>query len=183
MIKLKELIMETKRKQYGCVMACIDGGIKSEILKFNKSIIENEIIYDNKEKEFGRETDPHITIKFGLTKNYTRKDMETFLKDVSPFTINIDGVSVFENDDFDVVKMDVSGDELKKLNKKFSKLPNEDEHPDYHPHCTLAYVTHGEGDKFNGKSKKFLNIEISRIVYSCSDGKSYYNLKYSYPKS
>ena len=175
--------MEGTRKKYGCIMACIDGSNKSDILKFNKSLIPDKMVYNNKEKEFGREMDSHVTIKFGLTKHYTREEMKTFLEGVSPFIIDLGGVSIFENDDFDVVKMDVVGDELKKLNTKFSKLPNEDEHPNYHPHCTLAYVKRGEGKQFNDKSKKFLNIEVNRIVYSDSVGKSYYNLKPSNKKS
>lgn len=183
MIKLKDLIMETKRQEYGCVMACIEGDQKSKILAFNKSIIGDEVIYDNKDKEFGREIDPHVTIKFGLTKHYTREEMEKFLEDVSPFIIDAKGINVFENDDFDVVKMDINGDELKRLNKKFSKLPNEDEHPDYHPHCTLAYVNPGEGKKFTDKLKKFLDIEVGRIVYSDCGNKSYYSLKNPNKKS
>jgi 2'-5' RNA ligase len=179
MIKLRDLILENKPREYGCVMACIDGNQKSKILEFNKSIIGDEVIYDNKDKEFGRETDPHVTIKFGLTKHYTREEMKEFLENVSPFIINAEGVSVFENDDFDVVKMDINGEELKRLNEKFSKLPNEDEHPDYHPHCTLAYVNPGEGKQFIDKSKKFLDIEVSRIVYSDCGKKSYYDLKNS----
>lgn len=180
MIKLKSLIDEGVKYEYGCVMACIDGDYKSKILQFNNSIISDEIIYDNEEKEFGREKDPHVTIKFGLTESYTKEEMEEMLKDVSPFIIKIKGLSIFESDDFDVVKLDVSGEKLTELNKKFSKLPNEDEHPEYHPHCTMAYVKSGEGKKFDKRqSNKFSDITIGRIVYSDMGSKTYYTLKNS----
>ena len=177
MIKLMSIIKEIKKFPYGCIMAYIGGDDKDKILSFNKKLIDDDIIYNNKQKEFGREIEPHVTIKFGLTKAYTRDEIGNMLDNIIPFKIKLKKISVFENDDFDVVKLDADGEELRQLNKKFSKLPNEDEHPEYHPHCTLAYVNPGEGKKFEDKGNEISNIIINKIVYSRDGEKYHYELK------
>lgn len=177
MIKLKELLTEGKKKEYGCVMAYIDGEAKDKLNAFNKSLIPDDVIYDNKAHEFGREMNSHVTIKFGLTKAYSHEEMQEMLKDVKPFKVHFKKISLFENPEFDVVKFDIESEDLKKLNKQFSKLPNEDEHPTYHAHSTLAYVKPGEGKKFIKKSKKMASVEIKRIVYSYKGKKESFTLK------
>lgn len=176
MIKLKELITEGKKKEYGCVMAYIDGPSKEKLNTFNKKTISDDVLHDNKAHDFGRELEPHVTIKFGLTKAYSREEMQEMLKDVKPFKVKFKKITLFENPEFDVVKFDIDSDELKKLNKQFSKLPNEDEHPNYHAHSTLAYVKKGEGKTFTKQSKKMAAVEIKRIVYSYKGKKLSFDL-------
>lgn len=175
MIMLKDLLTEAKYP-YGCIMASIDGASQDKILELNKKLIPDDIIYDNNKHEFGRELNPHVTIKLGFTEQYSREEIKNFLKDIPPFSIKFNGISIFKNDKFDVVKLDVESDILNKLNKQFSKLPNKDEHPNYHPHCTLAYVNPEEGKQFISGNKKISDATIHKIVYSHSGKKSYYNL-------
>lgn len=173
MIKLK-LLLEG-RYEYGCLMAIIDDEYARKILDFNYKLIPDKFIYKDG-KDYGREHHPHITIKYGFTKSYTEEQMKRMLKDIEPFHIRVTGISLFENDKFDVVKFDVKSKELDKLNNKFSKLPNEDEHPEYHPHITLAYVKKGSGKKFIKHKKTFSNIPVKFIQYSDKGEKSFYNL-------
>ena len=175
MIKLKDLIMEAKYP-YGCIMASIEGVSRDQILKLNHDLIPDGIIYDNNKHEFGRETDTHVTIKFGFTEHYTIEEMRDLLKDITSFVIKFGEISIFKNDKFDVVKIDVESNTLNRLNKQFSKLPNEDEHPNYHAHCTLAYVDPGRGSDFVNKNKKISDATIRKIVYSDRGKKSYYKL-------
>jgi 2'-5' RNA ligase len=173
MIKLK-LLLEG-RYDYGCVMAIVDEEFARKILDFNYDLIDEDSLY-KKGKDFGREQHCHVTVKYGLTKSYSETQIKRMLKDVSPFKLKITGLSLFENEDFDVVKFDVKCKELEKLNEKLSKLPNEDSYPDYHPHLTLAYVKKGLGKKFVKKNKTFSNVPINYIQYSDAGDKSYYNL-------
>ena len=178
MIKLKDLICEVKNVvyPYGCIMAYINNEDKQKILKFNKELIDNDIIYNNKKKEFGRELEPHVTIKYGLTETYTWEEMNIMVGDISPFTIILEKTSIFQNEEYDVIKINADGKELKQLNKKFCKLPNEDKYLEYHPHCTLAYVKKGEGTKFKNKGEE-MSCLINEIVYSDNGKKYYYKLK------
>jgi len=59
-------------------------------------------------------------------------------------------MSVFENDKYDVLKVDVTGESLHDLNGKLSELPNEQTFPEYKPHLTIAYLKKGEGAKYAG---------------------------------
>lgn len=173
MIKLK-LLLEGKY-EYGCVMAYVDEDMAKKILEFNLKTIDDKILYKEGD-EYGREFHPHVTIKYGLTKSYSKEKMEEMLKSVYKFNVKIKGMSVFENEKFDVVKLDIESDMLEKLNKKFSKLPNEDEHPEYHPHLTLAYVKKGEGEKFVKDIDKFDKVPIAAIVYSDKGEKLHFDL-------
>ena len=66
---------------------------------------------------------------------------------------------------------------MHKLNKKFREFPYTNKYPDYHPHCTIAYVKPNMSDKYIKKLNelKGIDMKISKIVYSKSDGtkKSY----------
>jgi len=173
MIKLK-LLLEG-RYEYGCIMAIIDDEYIRKILDFNYNLIPDKSLYISG-REYGREQNPHVTIKYGLTKSYSEEQMKRMLSKVKPFKIQVVGLSTFENDKFDVVKFDVKSPALDKLNAQFSKLPNEDKYPEYHPHITLAYCLPGLGKKFIKKQKTFSNIPINFIKYSDKGEKTLYNL-------
>jgi len=173
MIKLK-LLLEGKY-DYGCLMAKIDDDTAREIIELNYSLIDNKYVY-KEGKEYGRSTNVHTTVKYGLTKSYSEKKMREMLRSVKPFRIKIDGISLFENEKFDVVKLDVSGKELHELHDQFSKLPNKDEYDEYHPHITLAYVKSGTGKKFIDKKKSFPSIKINTLEYSDRGDKTFYYL-------
>lgn len=168
--------MEAMHYSYGCIMAMIEGTAKDKIVKLSRELISDDIIYDNKTKEYGREIESHITIKYGLTKVYGKKEVEAFLLGIKPFKVKICGIGIFENEDFDVVKLNVSSKELDELNEKFCNLPNEDKYKIYHPHSTLAYVKPGEGKKLKKSWKGLTSITIDKICYSNKGKKIYFEL-------
>lgn len=178
MFKLKPLLTEGTYK-YGCVMGYLPSNTAHAIVNFNKTLIPDEVLYfDPTGKEtFGRELEPHITIKFGLTKTYTKEEMQQLLSGIDPFYIKIQKIDLFQNPLFDVVKFNVEGDpELYKFRDVLDKLPNADEHKEYHPHMTLAYVQPGQGPRYVRKSNMFAKVLISTIVYSHPAGKYLYTL-------
>lgn len=175
MISLMKLI--ENRYDYGCVMANIDEKSTHKILDFNYKTISEDILYTEKDDEsYGREKQPHITIKYGLVKSYTEEQIKKLLHHVTPFDIQIKGIGIFENEKFDVVKFDVDSPELRKLNEIFNNLPNHDEHPTYNPHMTLAYVKKGMGSRFVKTPGKLAKVPVHTIVYSDRGKKSYINL-------
>lgn len=174
MISLKNLITEGQH-DYGCVMARVDEDISTKILDFNCNLIGEDVLFVEGD-EYGRENTPHVTIKFGLTESYSQEQMQEMLREVTPIVMEIRGISIFECDKFDVVKFDIDGSDLRKLNEFFSKLPNEDSHPVYHPHMTLAYVQKGNGKNFVRSPRRFANVTSRMIEYSDKGMKSYYVL-------
>jgi 2'-5' RNA ligase len=161
--------------EYGCIMALVDEEDSKKIIQFNKSIIPDEILYVEEGQEYGRETEPHVTVKFGFTKNYSKGGVGKLISNIDPFIIKITKIDIFSNEKFDVVKFNVESDFLRKLNTLVSKLPNEDKHPTYNPHLTLAYVRTGMGKRFI-KTINPIELTITRMKYSNPVGKYYYDL-------
>lgn len=178
MIRLKNILTEIKY-DYGCVMAQIPSYAASRFIDFGKKIITDDMLYfdSNELDDYGREKEPHVTIKFGLTKSYTREQMGLYLKGTRPFFITIGGIDIFENPKFDVIKLNVEGEDLFKLRKVFDTLPNTDDYKIYHPHMTLAYVKAGLGKKFKGKTiQSSSKILINVIKYSDRGNPIYFTL-------
>ena len=161
--------------EYGCIMGIIDADSSKVLLEIGKKLIPDDALFHEEGQEYGREFECHITAKFGLTDHYSKEDMGKVMSRIKPFTAVLEKIDLFFNPKFDVVKYNVVSEELTRLNKLFSKLPNKDEYPIYHPHLTIAYVNSGEGKKF---LKRFTPIEvkISQMKYSNPIGKYYYDL-------
>jgi len=101
--------------------------------------------------ENGREHEQHVTVKYGLLADKTPMLLRQLGKEFAPFPVYIGKVSLFRNERFDVVKLDVESPWLRKLNARISaELPNEDSHPEYHPHITVAYVKPGTANHLEG---------------------------------
>ena len=178
MIRLKPLISEVKY-DYGCVMAYPAPELSAQMIAFGKNIITDDMLYldPNEPDDYGRERDPHITIKFGLTESYPPSKIGEYIQGTKPFFVRITGMDIFSNPKFDVIKMNIEGEELTRLRQIFDQVPNVDEHKIYHPHMTLAYVQPGMGKPFQNRSVgKFARVPITRIVYSDRGKKSSYTL-------
>lgn len=93
--------------------------------------------------EKGLETDHHATIKWGLyPQNY--QDVLPLIKDLKPFSVVITGISVFDNPDACVLKLDLESSKLRELHLLFkNSLPNIETHPEYKPHITICYLKAG----------------------------------------
>lgn len=147
----------------------------NKIRAFAKNIPDSEIYTVPDDPSYGREDEPHITVKYGLKTN-TPKDIVPIIKGHPPITAKMGKVSIFENDKYDVVKVEVDSPELRALNKKIEQkaeisLPK-GETFDYLPHATIAYVQPGQGKKYVG-DKSFAGKEITfdSLTVSTRDGK------------
>jgi 2'-5' RNA ligase len=115
--------------------------------------IPEKDVYVDGDNAKGREDESHVTVKYGLVDAKPSRELLGILKNTKPFDIELGPISLFRNDNFDVVKMEVISPELRALNSKICKAcPNEDKHPEYNPHVTIAYVKPGAGDRFEGQS-------------------------------
>jgi 2'-5' RNA ligase len=161
--------------EYGCVMAIVNEETSNKIIEIGKKLIPDDILYFEEGQDYGREREPHVTIKFGLTENYGKDKMGEIFTKVDPFKITLVAIDIFSNPKFDVIKFNVESDVLKKLNALFNRLPNEDEYPIYQPHMTLAYVKHGKGRRFK-KQINPIQLSVDRMKYSNPITKYYYDL-------
>jgi 2'-5' RNA ligase len=165
--KFKEYINENSSYDYGCVMLYFN----FKEIKNIHSIIEKDDIYiEPYDQSYGLEDEPHCTLLYGLHKNVKLEEVKKIVNNFKFEECIIKNVSLFEND-YDVLKFDVEGKNLKECNEKLKKLPHTSDYQ-YHPHLTIAYIKKGKGKKYINmlKDKKY-KIDPLYIIYSYSNGK------------
>lgn len=175
--KYLEFMSEFREKpgslyKYGCVM------LELNITNWDEMInkIDPDDLYHPEDPSKGAETNPHVTIFFGLNKEVTLEQVKKVFEDYhEDLHVEIDGIGIFEKPDFDVVKMNVVPDgALQHLHDALGKLPNSDEYPTYIPHITLAYVKKGAGKKYINPDYKYTVKNIGKIKYSTPGGEKIY---------
>lgn len=171
MIKLKKLLKEVESGpyEYGCVMLYLD----FDETQLTSAISDGDV-YDDESGKYGKETEPHVTLLYGLHSNVTPQIIQQILDKIHFGDITLNNISLFENDEYDVLKFDANGKGLVEANSIFNKLPNSNEYPNYHPHMTLAYLKKGKGRFYQDKfiNLKFISTPIF-AVYSIPSGKKF----------
>ena len=138
-------------------------GVTKKILDFGREIPNEELSED------GRETQPHITLKYGLkTDDYSL--VRECLDGKKGGTAHLGVSSVFENEEFDVVKVSCAGSALHRIHKALNQLPHEDSYMIYKPHVTIAYVKKGFGKKYAGEFLIDMDFEFDTVWYKKPEG-------------
>ena len=155
--------------EYGCAMLYFNNPQLEEI---HSQINPEDIYTEQDDNSYGLEGEPHTTLLYGLHPEVSDEEVFSRIRSEEfPSTITLKNVSLFENDNYDVLKFDVEHPILNKVNKKLTELPYTTDYPDYHPHSTIAYIKKGKGKgyvkKFNGVS---LSVVPEQVVYSKTDG-------------
>ena len=124
--------------------------------------------------EGGRETDIHVTVFYGLhtESSFTVKAV---LMDQPPVMLEFLGISLFpanDKHDYDVLKIDIKSDDLGRLHTLLKELPNSETFADYKPHCTIAYLRAGEGQKYVGAANALTGqvITVNKVTFVSSNG-------------
>lgn len=179
----KTLLAESKKTayDYGCVMVYLK--VDSKDWDSIQDVIEDEDLFvgtgDDKDM-VARETEPHVTILYGIHGDVPDSDVEPIIDEIKRPEIKLKNVSAFKNEKYDVLKFDIESPYLHTLNDKFKKLPYTSNFPDYHPHCTIAYLKPNTSEKYIKllNDKKGITVEPEKIVYSKPNGtKKDYKLK------
>ncbi len=153
----------------------LPAAIAAKLIALGRSIPDADLAED------GRETEVHVTVKYGLHTS-DAEQVRKVLAGEPPVTLTLGKVSIFPaketetqrgGDQYDVVKVDIDSADLRRLNKRISDaLPVTDTHPTYQPHATIAYVKPGLGKKYAGNpALAGQTATIDRIVFSSKDGK------------
>ena len=171
----KALLMEEKEAtyEYGCVMAYLNVP-KEWWDKIQDQIDEDDIMKGEEEDKdrYGREYEQHVTILYGIHSDVPDEEVEERIDKLEAPTVRLNKIGIFENEDFDVVKLDVESKDLTAANKMFKELDHTSQYPDYHAHVTIAYVKAGTGKKYVRElsDDESLSIKADKIVYSKPDG-------------
>lgn len=139
-----------------------------------KNILEKNVYKETGDRTFGREDEIHVTVKYGLHTTNSR-DIKNKVGKFKQFEVELGEISRFTpaEENYDVVKIEINGEELGILHKLIGELENSDKHPVYKPHCTIAYVKKGTHSDLSGNldlsGTKFI---VSTITFNSKDGQS-----------
>lgn len=123
----------------------------NEILAWGAKFVADEDVYE-RDGEYGREDEIHVTVLYGLHANSPDELIE-LLKDEKPIKYTLKEISLFESDFFEVLKFTVESSDLKRIHQKIrDNCKSTSTFPEYHPHCTIAYLKKGTGKKYCGKN-------------------------------
>lgn len=137
---------------YSTTMLCLEDAVSDDIAAAALIGMLPQVIADEDLTESGRETNLHITTKYGLMTS-NPNEVRLFVRSYGKVNVTVGKTGVFHNQDIDVVYLEISGDTLYGLSNLIGgSIPNEDAWPTYKPHITLAYVKPGTGDKYAGIS-------------------------------
>lgn len=154
-------------RSYSCLMLDCEELLPQ--IKAIQSNIKDEDVYDEEEGH-GLEDEPHITVLYGIHEQSPQLVKDQM--DLYPVTYKLTELSLFENEEYDVLKCSVESEGLHTLNKQAKELEHTSNFPDYIPHLTVAYLNPGEGKKYlKLKSPIFgKELESDRFIFSDKDG-------------
>lgn len=160
------------RPDYGCVLVRLPEEVAALFLEKAAEIPDEQVVALEGTHVCGRETDPHVTVKYGLHTD-DPADVEELLCEYGPVEVTLQGVEAFDSSpEYDVLYVAVESEDLRALNRLITaKLECTDSHPEYVPHATLAYVAKGAGASVVGDSfAEGETFTADRAVFSSKDG-------------
>jgi 2'-5' RNA ligase len=168
-------INEKKGDSYskGCVMAYLDD-LEPTIAAIQAKISEDELYEEEGDRTFGLENEPHVTVLYGIhSDEVPEKEVLDLIEGFDwkqPIVIGNPGL--FENEKYDVLKLNASAEWLKAANKKLAEnLPFSNDYPDYNAHVTVAYLKSGKGKDLLERLGEITEKVIpTKMVYSLPDG-------------
>jgi len=165
--------------QFGCVMLDVKTSQFMQVWNDVVKEIREEDVYEKQgDTTHGIEDDAHLTLLYGTENSVTIEDIKSVFTGEKKIDINISGIDLFENSEFDVLKFNVEiTPQLQSIHDKLLKLPNQDQYPKYRPHITIVYLNKGSGKNYINPEIKMQLKGLDKICYSLPSGeKVYFNI-------
>lgn len=147
------------------VLLPVQGELRQKVLDL-ASQVPDHLLTGN-----GRETDPHLTLLYGLHSSDHQPIRDLFANAEGKIGFQLGKVSVFKNPEYDVLKLEVHSPDAHRANALLKTLPHTSTYPNYNPHLTLAYVKSGEGERLAKElgGLEGHTAESDRVIFSDPD--------------
>ena len=155
-------------RKFATTQVDLTGADRDDILAYAAAIPDDWLA------DGGRETEPHVTVKFGLHTRDVAKVVAA-LEGEPPVTVRFGQTDVFQANGYAVIIVRVESEDLRRLNARLAaELDHTDTHPEYVPHATVAYVQADKwtdalalrwADFMEGREATF-----DRVTYSNQEG-------------
>lgn len=141
-------------REYAFLM--IDYEMPSFIKDLQNKIPNNELYFgtdeEKKDNQYGFEKESHVTLAPCLDSDVDINKLKELLLPLKEYKCILNNISIFENDNYDVLKADVK---CPNMHKTYNKIKENFElhsaYKEYHPHMTIAYMQKGMADKYKKK--------------------------------
>ena len=141
-------------REYAFLM--IDYEMPTFIKDLQNKIPKNELYFgtdeEKKDNQYGLEKESHVTLAPCLDSDIDFDKLKSLLLPLKEYKCILNNISIFENDDYDVLKADVK---CPNMHKTYNKIKENFElhsaYKEYHPHMTIAYMQKGMADKYKKK--------------------------------
>lgn len=153
--------MENNNLNTGCLMLSVP--MMKQVVERMHDDLERILIGHGyrRDEDFEFDKYTHITVAFGININTDINLIKEIIKN-RPSYFQITELSLFENDNFDIIKFDVMSTDLRILNHIIrSKMEVKTTYSKYHPHLTVAYVPKGMGAELIARLNKLLYEEMN----------------------
>ena len=145
----------------GCLMLSVP--MMKQVVERMHNDLERVLIGHGyrRDEDFEFDKYTHITVAFGINI-HTDINLIKEIVGNRPSYFQITELSLFENDNFDIIKFDVMSTDLRILNHIIrSKMEVKTTFNEYHPHLTVAYVPKGMGTELIARLNKLLYEELN----------------------
>lgn len=151
--------------KFSSTQVMLPATLARRVLAFAATIPDEDLAED------GREGDPHVTVKYGITSNDPTETREA-LEGRGGIHLTLGKTSVFGSEDHEVVYIAVQSEDLSWLNKILTRdVETKETHPTYIPHITVAYVKPGLGQKYAGDARfEGMTTSIDTVIFSPAVG-------------
>jgi hypothetical protein len=134
-----------------------------EIKKYQKEIFKQDIYEDPKTDDYGLQKEPHVTILGDINPKVEWSDFKDFILPLEDFISVIPSISIFKEENYDVLKFDVICENAKIVRDRLiENIKLDTDYPNIDLHMTIAYLKSGKGKKY---VKNMLNKIIIKKPY------------------
>lgn len=154
----------------GCVMLYFDF---PEMKEIQNRISKDDLYTESGDRTFGFEDEPHVTILYGIhSEEVPDEAVMEIASRVQFSSLTLYKITAFKNENYEVLKFDVDGNGLRESNRNLiENVPYTSSFPDYHPHCTIAYLKPGTAQKYIDAMGDVKHIVMpTQLVYSKPSG-------------
>jgi hypothetical protein len=155
------------QKEYAFLMLSYD---TPEFIKNLQNEIPAEELYvgaEGEEDRYGLETQSHISVLPCLSNSTKLNDLIPQLPELSTLGANLVNISVFECDDYDVLKADVMFDSpIAGLHDELDKEFKTHSEYEFHPHMTIAYMQKGKATQYAKELSEPVYVVPKSYAYS-----------------
>lgn len=130
--------------------------------------------------DLARSDDLHCTILYGI-KEEDPYHIEKVLVGEPSFEVTLGDISIFDNELFDVLKIDVHSKDLYQLYNIASRsITHKSSYKNFSPHITIAFMKKQKGkqvlNKINKKEFFGTKYKVNKLCFNRNDKKRFINL-------